>query len=204
MKFELAILISLPCLCLAFTNSIVYGSVNTLNPTMETGSTLDTSSWKNYSDPVYGLKISYPADWEPMEWNGGLFFCPINDTDCANFGYFGIYVNDLDKNETIQEILRDKIISSKSSDSVENIVTTQPNKTKLTSGIELYQYQSTHTYSSGESGKGFDAIAISGGLKYDLGYAAGADEFDRYFPIVKTMIYSFEPITFEFPESPAQ
>ena len=44
-------------------------------------------------------------------------------------------------------------------------------------------------------GKGLIAIVVHDGLKYSLVYVADSDMFDRYIPIVKTMIYSFEPIS---------
>lgn len=193
---KIAILISFACVSLTFLGSGVNAQENVSNTTSTIMGKIDTTNWKNYSDPVYGLNIKYPGDWQSGNIGESLAFTSIIN---EGGGVFIINVMDIEKNESIQNILRDRILSLKSKDA--SAVTTEPNKTKLANGVEIYQYQYTYTYSSGDPGKSLIAIAIDGGLKYFLEYAANSDTFDRNTLIIKTMINSFEPITFEFPES---
>ena len=190
---EVSILISSIFLVLSFLGSGIFAIENVLNQTSTPTSKMDTGDWKNYSNSIYGFKIKYPGNWETLERGRVVIFGLSDDPDVQFF----VEVKDIVANESIQEIVRDNIFSFKSL--AENVVMTEPNKTKLASGVEIYQYQYTYELPiTGTPLKGFSAIAINDGLKYTLEYSANPNAFARNIPIVKTVINSFEPVGFEF------
>jgi hypothetical protein len=137
----------------------------------------------------------YPSNWQPGEIQGS--FGPIYNPRPR---MVIIGVDDVKSNSTLENILRDDFSSIRSDSDLKYIIMSEPNKTKLKDGSDAYQYQYDY-YSSATSSlpkREFDLVTVKDGLVYHFSYGALTEEFNRYLPIVKTMIETFQPLGYTF------
>lgn len=167
--------------------------------------TSSITNWKTYSSPLYSLKMMYPQDFYPNVKGGELVFRPI---EAASTTMMTVQVSDVKPNSTLQHILRQEFSSLRSDSDLNNITMSEPNKTKLRNGIEAYQYQFDYTYQdTGDYYKQFNLLTLNDGFEYLFRFdgldhsrfeGPPQEEFNRYLPIVKTMIETFQPLGFKF------
>ena len=132
----------------------------------------------------------YPPDWQQ---GSQVSFEPIDNPKTV---IVEITVKDVMPNSTLENILRDEFSSIRSNPNINNITMSEPNKTKLKDGSEAYQYQ--FDYLSGLPFRQFDLVTVKDGIAYKLSYASQTEAFNRYLPIAKTMIGTFQPLGFTF------
>ena len=106
-----------------------------------------------------------------------------------------IQVNNVKPNSTLENILRDEFSSIRNDHDLKHVAMSEPNKTKLKDGSEAYQYQYDYTYgSTGKPSREFDLVTVKDGSEYKFSYGTTTEAFNRYLPIVKTMLETFQPL----------
>jgi PsbP-like protein len=147
-----------------------------------------TQGFSTYNNPIYGISINYPSDWEVREEDANK----LSFHKLEALASFFVFVNSAEPTDTIDKVAREDMASSMALFG-ENYHVENANKTKLggNNGTEANQVISNYITTGGEKIKSLDIVAIKDGTLYRLTFTIPADAFNTYLPTVKKMIDSF-------------
>jgi hypothetical protein len=91
--------------------------------------------------------------------------------------------------------LRDEFSFIRNDDNLRHVIMSEPNKTKLKDGSDAFQYQYDYLMgSTSEPYREFNLVTLKDGSEYAFVYVTSQAAFNRYLPIVKSMIETFQPL----------
>jgi PsbP-like protein len=148
-----------------------------------------------YEDPVAGIRIWYPSNWEKIEQQGGklnvIFKSPQENSS-----------------DSFQENLEISIANLASTNMSLNELTTAHIGTLKGSAPTLQIWQSSNTtlagnpaytvvYTNESRFEGMEAWTVKGDKAYLIRYVAEAPNYSNYLPVIQQMLASFEIISSE-------
>jgi hypothetical protein len=155
-----------------------------------------TTTFLTYQDPIYGIKIGYPSDWNKTEGaNFVEFRLPTEGYDRTNITdliALEIRIDILPPNlASLEQYSRAKLISHRQFGEFELL---ESNTTTVAANIPALKIVYTNTFPrTGEVLKTMEITAIKDNIGYDIRYFADpASEYPKYLPMVQKMIGSFE------------
>jgi hypothetical protein len=156
----------------------------------------DTATFLTYQDPIYGIKIGYPSDWNKTEGaNFVEFRLPTegyNRTDITTLIALEIRIDILPPDiASLEQYSRAKLISHRQFGEF-NLL--ESNTTTIATNVPAVKTIYTNTFpNTGEVLKTMEFTAIKDNIGYDIRYFADpASDYSKYLPIVQRMISSFE------------
>jgi hypothetical protein len=162
----------------------------TINPTFST-----------YENPIYGVKIQYPSNWQKMDFDGHngnnslpiAGFIPPSENDSGLLENLLIVVEKLHYQNTPIKQFADSLVSSYKSNLHDfQLIELNP----LTTPALNSAYKIEYTYSSDMLMlKTMVVLTISGGIAYMISNNADSSDFSYYLPIIQKMIDSFATTT---------
>jgi len=165
-------------------------STTTINPTFST-----------YENPVYGVKIQYPSNWQKMDFdrhysNNSLpiaGFIPPSENDSGLLENLVIVVKKLHSQNTPLKQFVDSLIPSYKS-KLYNFQLIELNPLTTPALNSAYKIEYTHS-SDMLMLKTMEVWTINGGIAYMISYNADTSDFSNYLPIIQKMIDSFTTTT---------
>jgi hypothetical protein len=161
-------------------------STATINPTFST-----------YENPVYGVKIQYPSNWQKMDFdrhnsNNSLpiaGFIPPSENDSGLLENLMIVVKKLHSQNTSLKQFVDSLIPSYKS-KLYNFQLIELNPLTTPALNSAYKIEYTHS-SDMLMLKTMEVWTIEGGIAYMISYNADSSDFSNYLPTIQKMIDSF-------------
>ena len=162
----------------------------TINPTFST-----------YENPVYGVRIQYPSNWQKMDFDGHYGnnslpiagFIPPSENDSGLLENLLIVVKKLHSQNTPIKQFADSLVSSYKSN-LHNFQLIELNPLTTPALNSAYKIEYTHS-SDMLMLKTMEVWTISGGIAYMISYNADSSDFSNYLPIIQKMIDSFATTT---------
>ena len=161
------------------SNNNSNNSTATINPTYST-----------YENPVYGVKIQYPSNWQKMDFDRHY---SNNSLPVAGFippsENLVIVVKKLHSQNTSLKQFVDSLIPSYKS-KLYNFQLIELNPLTTPALNSAYKIEYTHS-SDMLMLKTMEVWTIEGGIAYMISYNADSSDFSNYLPIIQKMIDSF-------------
>ena len=153
------------------------------------------TTFANYENATYGVKVQYPSDWQIKQDPSNLaFISPLESTeDPFREGVAILLQNIQFSNGTVMSLddYVNSVISSFRQSGI-NISISDWVPTNLTSNGNPAM-KLVYTWNNGEMEmKTLDIYTINGNNAYTISYGAPADKFDSYLAPIQKMIDSFE------------
>jgi hypothetical protein len=165
-----------------------------------------TSNFLTYDNPIYGIRIQYPPDWNKTESNNNnnnssstytnvvAFLSPYeNDSDIYSESLYLIVQNLASQNTPIDEYTNTKINSLKQTFAdfrlISSTSTTLADNTQAANQIVFTGNQQQNNL------KIMEVYTIIYDKAYTLAYFAEGGKFDSYLPTIQKIINSFEIVT---------
>jgi hypothetical protein len=156
----------------------------------------NTIAFLTYLDPIYGIKIGYPSNWNTTEGaNFVEFRIPTADYNRANITdliALEIRIDILPPSITsVEQYSRAKLISHRQFGEF-NLL--ESNAITIAANVPALKTVYTNTFpKTGEVLMTMEITAIKDNIGYDIRYFADpASDYPKYLPIVQKMIDSFE------------
>jgi hypothetical protein len=158
------------------TSTVITNKINTMQ------------RYLTYENPIYQIKIQYPADWEKKDQGLGgdnvvKFVLPQQ-----RFPSLFVQIEDLDSSKLLQEYTYDKINHLRQLFHDFNII--EQNLTSL-AGNNAYKIVYTFTLEQ-INYKRMDIWTIKDDRVYIINYLVETGEYSKYLPTIQKMVDSFE------------
>jgi hypothetical protein len=162
-----------------------------------------TASSFTYENPIYGIRIQYPSDWEKLEFIQGrsgfniivIFRSPPENTSDAKLENLVIQVGNLpSENVSLAEVVSANINSLKQS-LIDFELNESTTITIAGGGNPAHKIVYTEREENNELSKVMQVLMIKSDKIYLITYIAEQRKYDNYLPTIQNMIDSFEFIT---------
>lgn len=149
------------------------------------------SSFVNYENTTYGIRMQYPTNWEKQEYVGNLIFLspPESNTDTFREG-LGITIQSTPSEGMILDNFVNTTLDSleQTSPSLQVIDSFQTN---LANSVPAHLVEYTWTNPQNNiKMKTMEVYAIANGKSYIISYGAPQEKYDLYRPTIQSMISS--------------
>jgi serine/threonine-protein kinase len=161
-----------------------------------------TESSLTYENPIYGIRIQYPSDWEKLEFIQGrsgfnvivILRSPPENTSDTKLENLVIQIGNLpSENVSLGEVVSMNINSLKQS--LIDFELNESTTITIDGGNPAHKIVYTEREENNELSKVMQVLMIKSDKIYLITYIAEQRKYDSYLPTIQNMIDSFEFIT---------